>query len=84
MAVDARGAEILVGDTVVYVSGGRYVSRGVARVEKVHAKKVAIVAYDSLRGVYGERPYSSSPQLVNGDVCFVVDKLPHVEGRLNK
>ncbi len=79
MARDARGAEINVGDTVVYVSGGRYVKRGVARVEKVTESRVTLSDWDAVGGGYR----TSKPSWAEGFSCFVVERLPQVEGRLN-
>jgi len=63
MARDARGVEVHTGDTVVYVSSGRYAQRGTATVAKVHRTKV------TLRDWEGDGP---GPDLVNGYAVFVV------------
>lgn len=79
MARDARGAEISVGDTVVYVSGGRYVKRGVARVEKVSGSRVTLSDWEPVGGGWNTR----KPEWAEGSSCFVVEALPQVDGRLN-
>jgi lipoprotein-anchoring transpeptidase ErfK/SrfK len=63
VARDFRGAEIHPGDTVVYVSSGRYTQRGTATVATVHRTKV------ELRDWEGD---GIGPTLVNGHACFVV------------
>lgn len=54
MVKDARGVEIQVGDTVIYVAGGSsYTHREVAVVSKINGKtKITLENGDNLRGDY--------------------------------
>lgn len=63
MARDFRGAEIHPGDTVVYVSSGRYTQRGTATVTAVHRTKIELSNWE------GD---GYTPDLVNGFACCVV------------
>lgn len=77
---DARGAEIKPGDVVVYVSGGRYVSRLTGRVAEVR-KRVRLDRVDMLG-----RPYDGGKEerrWIEPSSCFVVEWLPEVDDRLN-
>jgi len=78
---DARGVEIKPGDVAVYVSGGRYTHRFVVRVAEIK-RRVRLDRVDRLgRPFVDEDPHGR--EWVDGGSLFVVDQLPHAEGRLN-
>lgn len=90
MTTDARGAEISVGDIVIYVSAGRYTERIVVRVERVTNMRVYVDRVDELdsRKPFEDteklsRDYRNESRWVNASSCFVVAALPLIEGRLN-
>lgn len=80
MAQDARGAEIAVGDTVIYFKTGRYAEKMAAVVAEVGAT-IKIEAIDQLTGSYHR--HGRETARVKGSSLVVVDALPVVEGRLN-
>ena len=69
---DFRGIEIVEGDLVAYVSGGRYTTRHTARVVGFTPKMMKIVPLEYW-DKYPERPsyYTST---VYPDVCWVLDR----------
>lgn len=80
MAQDARGAEIAVGDTVIYFKTGRYAEKMAAVVAEVGAT-IKIEAIDQLTGSYSRAGRDTAR--VKGSSLVVVEALPAVEGRLN-
>ena len=90
MTTDARGAEINPGDIAIYVSAGRYTERIVVRVERTTDTRVWIDRLDPLdsRKPFEDtekpsRDYRNESRWVNASSCFVVERLPFVEDRLN-
>lgn len=69
---DFRGIEITVGDTVAYVSGGRYTDRYTAKVVGFTAKKVNIVPLQWL-DKYEEKPEYYKIN-VYAENCWVLDR----------
>lgn len=80
MALDARGAEITVGDTVIYFKTGRYAEKMTAIVKEV-GPTIKIEAIDQLTRLYNRAGRENAR--VKGTSLIVVESLPAVEGRLN-
>lgn len=80
MALDARGAEISVGDTVIYFKTGRYAEKMTAVVKEV-GPTIKIEAIDQLTRLYNRASRESAR--VKGTSLIVVEALPVVDGRLN-
>lgn len=80
MALDARGAEITVGDTVIYFKTGRYAEKMTAVVKEV-GPTIKIEAIDQLTRLYNRATRESAR--VKGTSLIVVESLPVVNGRLN-
>lgn len=81
MALDARGAEISVGDTVIYFKTGRYAEKMTAIVKEVGDATIRIEAIDQLNRLYNRASRESAR--VKGTSLIVVESLPAVNGRLN-
>lgn len=69
---DFRGIEIALGDTVAYVSGGRYTDRYTAKVVGFTTKKVNIVPLQWL-DKYEEKPKYYTIN-VYAESCWVLDR----------
>lgn len=69
MYKDFRGMEIVEGDTVAYVSGGRYTNRYTAKVVGFTRKMVKIVSLN-------ESQWQPAKITVNPDCCWVLDRKP--------
>lgn len=81
MALDARGAEISVGDTVIYFKTGRYAEKMTAVVKEVGDATIKIEAIDQLTRLYNRATRETAR--VKGTSLIVVESLPAVDGRLN-
>lgn len=69
---DFRGITLVEGDTVAYVSGGRYTDRYTAKVVGLTAKKVNIVPLQWL-DKYEEKPKYYTIN-VYAESCWVLDR----------
>lgn len=67
MAKDFRGIEMVEGDLVAYVSGGRYTNRMTAKVVGFTPKMVKIKSTQ-------ESQWRSSELTVNPDCCWVLER----------
>lgn len=67
MHKDFRGVEMVKGDLVAYVSGGRYINRITAEVISFTPKMVRIKDVKESR-------YEVSVQTVNPDCCWVLER----------
>jgi len=69
---DFRGIEIIEGDIVAYVSGGRYTDRYTAKVVGFTPKMLRIVPVDKLTQYEANPKYNSFT--VYPDNCWVLDR----------
>ena len=73
MPKDFRGQELEVGDTVVYVSGGRHTTRIIAEVIEIK-KKVKVISLAQDRTPLAYPSHLDPGMWVQPYNCFAVDK----------
>jgi hypothetical protein len=81
-ARDRRGVELKAGDLAVHASSGRYGAYDVVRVAEIR-QRVRVEAIDYLSAGRPSVYEPPTPTWLDPSTLIVVERLPHVEGRLN-